>query len=86
MWLAIEADAKQVVDCRGSAGQDATIQRLGRTLDAVSKCRREGAQVIALAREMYADETCEIDDEPIVAPGTNGSFVSAWVWVPAAES
>lgn len=86
MWLDIESDARQVVDCCTGPGLAATVQKLGRTLDAMRTCRREGAEVIARAREMYADENCEIDDEPIVAPGRNGSFVSAWVWVPADPS
>lgn len=86
MWLDIESDARQVVDCWASPGLAATVQKLSRTLDAMSKCRREGAEVIAHARELYADENCEIDDEPIVAPGIDGSFVSAWVWVPTKPS
>ncbi|WP_143062010.1 hypothetical protein [Faunimonas pinastri] len=38
---------------------------------------------IAIARERYADDDLEIDDDPIVSNAENGVWVSAWVWVPS---
>lgn len=45
----------------------------------------ENAKAIARARSVYADPSdcnIEVDDDAFVAPGFEGSFVSAWVWVP----
>lgn len=34
------------------------------------------------ARDQYADDDCEIDDDAIVSMGDDpGAFVAAWVWV-----
>jgi len=35
------------------------------------------------AREMYqADGEIEIDDDPEISEGDDGTWVQAWVWVP----
>ena len=41
------------------------------------------AYYIAQARELYATDDVEIDDEPAVSAGDDGAFVAAWVWVDA---
>ena len=46
---------------------------------------------IAQARDIYADDNIEVDDDARVSrpdPGAdadNGVWVAAWVWVPAAD-
>lgn len=36
---------------------------------------------IKAARDNYADDDCEIDDQPMLAPTGSGVWVNAWVWV-----
>jgi len=48
---------------------------------------RAAPDEIAQARDIYADDNLEIDDDARVSrPGAdNGVWVAAWVWVPAAD-
>lgn len=41
---------------------------------------------IHAARELWANDECEIDDIAIVSEGDDGAFVSAWVWVSNSEA
>jgi hypothetical protein len=43
------------------------------------------AECIKRAREMYASDDIEIDDDAKVSEGDAGAFVQAWVWVPRPE-
>ncbi len=38
--------------------------------------------IIEQARDMYANDELQIDDSPVLAPADDGTWVSAWVWVP----
>ena len=44
--------------------------------------REQFADAIALAREDYANNEVEIDDDPVLSVSDEGVWVSAWVWVP----
>jgi len=60
-------------------------ESLSRALNGVAQAERERdsyRDAIAEARECYADDDCEIDDEPVVSIGDDGVWVNAWVWVP----
>lgn len=48
--------------------------------------RPEDPDIISKARDMYADDETEIDDNPAVSHADDGAWVAAWVWVPAEES
>ena len=37
---------------------------------------------IGAAQSNYADEDCQIHDQPMLAPAEGGVWVEAWVWVP----
>lgn len=43
------------------------------------------AGAIAAARDEYASDDVEIDDNPSISRADDGTWVSAWVWVPDAE-
>lgn len=51
-----------------------------------NKHAAEHADAIEQAREQYADDDLEIDDNPTVSPTDEGVWVSAWVWVPNSET
>lgn len=51
----------------------------------VAYADKNHARHIAQAREAYANDECEIDDNPMVSEGDDGVWVSAWVWVSNAE-
>lgn len=34
------------------------------------------------AKDIWASDDCEIDDDAIVSVSDRGAFVQAWVWVP----
>ena len=36
---------------------------------------------VSKARELYADDDLEIDDNPNISVAENGMWVAAWVWV-----
>ena len=38
-------------------------------------------EYIAVARELYATDDVEIDDEPALSHANDGAWVAAWVWV-----
>jgi hypothetical protein len=38
-------------------------------------------QAIAAARDMYASDDVEIDDNPKLSHADDGVWVAAWVWV-----
>jgi hypothetical protein len=40
---------------------------------------------IAQARGTYATDDVEIDDNPSISQADEGTWVSGWLWVPAAE-
>lgn len=47
----------------------------------------QDGRYVSAAREIWADDECEIDDEPMVSPGADeGAWVSAWVWVTNEEA
>ena len=55
-------------------------------LDALIKEMDRDRETYAAAVEKAAhffctDDDTEIDDDPIVTPGEDGAWVSAWVWV-----
>lgn len=41
---------------------------------------------IEAARTKYADDDLEIDDEAFVSEADEGTWVSAWVWVPREDA
>ena len=41
------------------------------------------AELVRQAREMYADENLEVDLDAKVSASPGGSWVQAWIWVPA---
>ena len=42
-------------------------------------------EIIARARELYADDECEIDPAPVVSRSDGGAWVAAWVYVPTGD-
>ena len=57
---------------------------LERALGEIDEAQRERdayGEEIAEARDRYADDECEIDDEPLVSVADEGIWVSAWVWI-----
>ncbi len=44
------------------------------------------AAAIAAARELYADDDLEIDDNPAISHADGGVWVAAWVWVANEET
>lgn len=44
--------------------------------------RNEQHAAVKAAREIYEDDDISIDDDPIVAAASCGTWISAWLWVP----
>jgi hypothetical protein len=38
-----------------------------------------------MARGLYEDDDCEIDDDAKCSPSEEGNWVQAWVWIPSDE-
>jgi hypothetical protein len=43
------------------------------------------AELVNRAREMYANDSLEVDQDAQVSVSSEGSWVQAWVWVPAED-
>lgn len=43
------------------------------------------AELVRRARELYMGENIEIDPDAQLSEADDGTWVQAWVWVPAAE-
>lgn len=43
------------------------------------------AELVRQARELFACEELEIDDDAQLSEANDGTWVQAWVWVPATE-
>lgn len=43
------------------------------------------AELVNRAREMYANGNLEVDQDAQVSVSSEGSWVQAWVWVPAED-
>lgn len=39
-------------------------------------------KLIDRARELYANDDLEIDDDAVISASDDGCWVQAWVWVP----
>lgn len=83
-----ERQAYEALDLAQSCVDDQWVRQ--RCFDAMQKIR-EGASepgrddwIIRRARKMYESDDIEIDDMPALSRGEvmDGTFVSAWVWVP----
>ena len=64
---------------------DAVKEALTRALEECEgavKDRQAYASEIEKAREKYATDEVEIDDDPVTSAGDEGVWVSAWVWMP----
>lgn len=42
-------------------------------------------ELVRQARELFACEELEIDDDAQLSEANDGTWVQAWVWVPAAD-
>ena len=43
------------------------------------------AQAMAANDQHLDNDDIEVDDEPLIAPGEGGVWVSSWVWVPVEQ-
>lgn len=63
------------------------VQAVEDKIKEVASWRRpEDPVIIQRARELYADDETEIDDDPAVSHADDGTWVAAWVWVSDEEA
>lgn len=78
----LEASAREVVRAWDSGDLAGAMRQLAQVLLNQDLSRSECATEVACAREMYADDQCVIDPEPLIAQADDGVYVAAWLWVP----
>lgn len=54
-------------------------------LDQAQREQTESHDAIEAAREQYASEDIEIDPSPAVSVADDGTWIAAWLWVPASK-
>lgn len=82
--LTLERLARNVVDRWECGDLPGSVRALSAHLQELARVRTAYAASIAAAREAFADDDCEIDNEPVIAPGDpddHGCFISAWLWI-----
>ena len=58
------------------------VSFLDALIEGMDRDRETYAAAVEKAAHFFCtDDDTEIDDDPIVAPGEDGVWVSAWVWV-----
>lgn len=57
------------------------LEALAKRIADDEQALEDEAGTIQQAREEYASDECEIDDNPLTSRGDAGCWVSAWVWV-----
>ena len=83
--LIIESLANDVAKAWGTNNLGAAVNALAVHLVQLAQDRAAYADAIEDARKAYAqnsDDDIEIDDDPLISDGDDGTWVSAWVWVP----
>lgn len=98
MWINLSDDelviAKQALSRKATfhlvsshAEEAKAVQALlSRIAEIESWKRPEDGQIITRARELYANDETEIDDDPAVSHADDGTWVAAWVWVSNEEA
>ncbi|MCR6481041.1 hypothetical protein NU688_33125 [Variovorax sp. ZS18.2.2] len=87
--LKLERLAKDVVARWDSGDLAGAVRALDAHLQELATWRTDHAARIEAARDLWANDNCEIDDEPLISPGAPdegggelvGCFIGAWVWV-----
>jgi hypothetical protein len=86
--LKIETLARELVESLNDDGDilcytraEAALAALTAHLAELEANRGAFADDIQAARDERADDDTEIDDEPLVSPSENGTWVRAWVFV-----
>jgi hypothetical protein len=65
--------------------QEGILELLTSLRDAIAQTTPAEPDEIVAAREMYADDDIQIDDDAAASRADDGVWVSAWVWVPNEE-
>lgn len=91
MWINLQPDELKVIDnalhrLMASTAHDEAKAVRERLAEFEKWKRPEDGQIITRARELYADDETEIDDDPAVSHADDGTWVAAWVWVSNEEA
>lgn len=86
MWINLDPAELDVIDAAlyramASTAHDEAKAVRDKILKANAPAAEADAIFIAKARDLYADDECEIDDAPATSAGDGGTWVAAWVWV-----
>lgn len=86
MALMLEHHAARVVNGWETSDLAPAVRVLSERLTEIKEERAACANEIQQARDTYANDELEIDDEPLVSIADDGVWVGAWVWVPKPAS
>lgn len=87
--LPIKQLIEAAIAMRGSPDKDSSHVKLYKALEEIERMGREQEQhadAIQRARDQYASDDVDFDDNPMVSVGEDGVWVSAWVWVPKPDA
>ena len=83
----LEFLAHRLCDAIAAGSDDAShaADELSAFLEEQNDLRNDHEGTISAAHSNYADDDCQIHDQPMIAPAEGGVWVEAWVWVPIEE-
>lgn len=79
--LHLESAARDVVRKWETGDLAAAVRELSAVLDGLEVDRVDYAEAIDVARRHTGTDEIEVDDDPLVSVGEDGTWVSAWVFV-----
>ena len=81
--LTLEVLARNVVANWSRGDLASAVRELDQHLAALTSDREVYSTCIARARATFADDNCEIDNDPLVSAGDEpgACFVCAWRWI-----